>query len=99
MSSPVLCRSEAVGSMVDTAIDGDVDDASDSDEPVQLQRITSRCFCQIFYVNYSTEADHESFDKDDVPPVTPVVWKCFLWHVLMCRTGKWLCCIVAPELG
>ncbi|XP_065892546.1 bridge-like lipid transfer protein family member 2 isoform X2 [Dysidea avara] len=66
MSSPVLCRSEAVGGMVDTDI------TNDCDEPVQLQRITSRCFCQIFYVNYSTEADRESFDKDDVPPVTPV---------------------------
>jgi len=59
--------------MVDTATDDDPGNVSDSDEPVQLQRITSRCFCQIFYVNYSTEADRESFDKDDVPPVTPVV--------------------------
>ena len=67
MSSPVLCRSEAVGGMVD------IDDDNDCDEPVQLQRITSRCFCQIFYVNYSTEADRESVDKDDVPPITPQV--------------------------
>lgn len=65
MTSPTLCRGEAVGGMVDSVVDDEYN------EPVQLQRITSRCFCQIYYVNYGTEA--ENVDKDSVPPVTPVV--------------------------
>ena len=65
MTSPTLCRGEAVGGMVDSVVEDEYN------EPVQLQRITSRCFCQIYYVNYGTEADN--VDKDSVPPVTPVV--------------------------
>ena len=69
MTSPTLCRGEAVGGMVDSVVDDEYN------EPVQLQRITSRCFCQIYYVNYGTEA--ENIDKDSVPPVTPVVCNSF----------------------
>lgn len=65
MTSPTLCRGEAVGGMVDSVVNDEYN------EPVQLQRITSRCFCQIYYVNYGTEA--ENIDKDSVPPVIPVV--------------------------
>jgi len=67
MMSPTLCRGEAVGGMVDSIV------KDEYNEPVQLQRITSRCFCQIYYVNYGTEA--ENVDKDSVPPVTPLVCK------------------------
>lgn len=69
MTSPTLCRGEAVGGMVDSVVEDEYN------EPVQLQRITSRCFCQIYYVNYGTEA--ENIDKDSVPPVTPVVCNLF----------------------
>lgn len=67
MTSPTVCCGEAVGGMIDSVIDDEYN------EPIQLQRITSCCFCQIYYVNYGTEADN--VDKDSVPPVTPAVCK------------------------
>lgn len=78
MTSPTLCRGEAVGGMVDSVV------YDEYNELVQLQRITSRCFCQIYYVNYGTEA--ENVDKDSVPPVTPVV--CITLSVLFLYTSQ-----------
>ena len=79
MTSPTLCRGEAVGGMVDSVV------FDEYNEPVQLQRITSRCFCQIYCVNYGTEAGN--VDKDSVPPVTPVVCKLIV------------CCVLSQPVG
>ena len=42
-------------------------------EPIQLQRIASRCYCQIFYVTYSQDGENSGHLT---PKVCEEVWAC-----------------------
>jgi len=54
-----------VSSVVGTS---DIDDPlSDNFQPIQLQRIISRCGCQFYYVNYSKDVDPDIVDLAPLP--------------------------------
>lgn len=55
---------EAVGGVVQT----EVPDSRDSDEDIQLQRIVSRCSCQIYFCYFSDELKTDSSEDISVPP-------------------------------
>ena len=89
--SEVLGRSlphgEAVGGLVSCVLlSSEAEDQQDDDtsrKTIQLQRIATRCHCQIFYITYGEQPELEADSKSSPPPaVLSVRRKYSLSHFL-----------------
>ncbi|CAD5207695.1 unnamed protein product [Bursaphelenchus okinawaensis] len=61
---------EAVGGVVTAPVERRQDDESTANSTVQMQRVASRCSCQMFFCYYSDLINMEKFEDFVVPQIT-----------------------------